>query len=189
MQSGIAKRLILFTLCFYLSSCNHSQVQLDTQVILDNNYSSQATDTPTTEVAALTPTSYTINDPTPIPAKFINPPEYMEEKFKQSAGWNWMEAVEGRRSAFQDSKNYKTTFYLVHEKNMIEVGETGSFSDVFVNFVLDQFITASTKERIIQFRNDHAEPGTYQTIIDGFIVELEIIESQNDYFLAIYETN
>ena len=97
-----------------------------------------------------------------------------------------MEAVEGRRSAFQESENYNTTFYLVYENNMIGVGEVGRFSDVFLNFVLEQFVPKSTRMKIIQFRDNYNEPGTYQDIIDGFRISLEINEGNDNYFLDIY---
>lgn len=181
MIKGKISKLILIIIILALGACSPSQE------IFDGQTSQAAAETQTQILATEAPTPIPVTE-TQVPAKFINPPEFLEEKFKAWSGWLWMEAVEGRRSAFHESENYNTTFYLVYENNMIGVGESGRFSDVFLNFVLEQFVADSTRMKIVQIRSEYSEPGTYQNIVDGFVVSLEIIGSNDNYFLDIYET-
>lgn len=189
MIKGKISKLILTIIILSLCACGPSQEKLNGQTVQagDTSLAIQVAETPTQIPTTEAPTPIPASE-TPVPAKFINPPEFMEERFRASSGWMWLEAVEGRRSAFQESENYNTTFYLVYENNMIGVGETGKFSDVFINFVLEQFVPDTTRMKIVQIRDDYSEPGTYQNIIDGFVVSLEIFGSNDNYFLDIYES-
>lgn len=186
MKKKIASGFILLAAFFILSACGPSQAELDARAtqVMEDYFATQTAIPTATHTSTPPPTS----TPTPIPGKFLNPPEFLEEKFTAFWGWKWMEAVEGRRFTFKESKDSNTTFFLVYENNMIGVSEIGGLSDEFINSVLELFISASTREEIIEFKNGYSEPGAYETMIDGFIVDLEILEIQNNYILDIYET-
>ena len=119
--------------------------------------------------------------PTPIKAKFNHRPEYYETVFSDY-GWIWKDLSNDTRMGTR-IHDMHTMIFLSHGSYQIAVGGTWDmdsgdfeFVDGFFPIALRDFVPFTTSVDIIRFKdaNINNEPGAYETMIDGFKVELTI---------------
>lgn len=192
---------LLLSSCFISEFFSPSSIPIPTAT--NTSTPSQTPSVTSTATATFTPTftatSTATPTPTPNPAVFTNPP-WLLKVIYTNPDWHWNDTIvmQLANRKFSDG----TSLILSYYNSLDSIGISCKFNsnnadfefyNDFVPVVLENFVSPSTAEKIIQFKDQNLknEPDHVETEIDGFQVSLSIsyIDNMGWVDLRITEEN